>query len=214
MSQGTGMFVCLVGPSGAGKDTLLRLVRDKLAARARLQLSPAAGVTRPPPHMKTMLVLTETAYLEGVRSGRFALAWRAHGLGYAIDGDVLPALAAGARCDLQCLARCGCRRQGAFSSHRDSARDGAGRHTRRAASARGRETSAAIDETAQPAIANFPKISPPISSSIIPDLQDATTKLATILRGLASTILQKLAVHKSSQYVESFSLSGRETLFY
>jgi ribose 1,5-bisphosphokinase len=94
LSQNTGMFVCLVGPSGAGKDTLLRLVKTKLAAKPGFAF-PCRRVTRAASAHEDHLVLTETAYLKGVRSGRFALAWRAHGLGYALDRDVASALAAG-----------------------------------------------------------------------------------------------------------------------
>ncbi len=94
MPQSAGMFVCLVGPSGAGKDTLLRLVKIKLAAQPGF-IFPCRRVTRTASPHEDHLVLTETAYLEGIRTERFALAWRAHGLGYAIDHDVLPALAAG-----------------------------------------------------------------------------------------------------------------------
>jgi ribose 1,5-bisphosphokinase len=94
VSQGAGMFVCLVGPSGAGKDTLLRLVKIKLASQPTFSF-PCRCVTRAASAHEDHLVLTESAYREGIAAGRFALAWRAHGLGYGIERDVLPALAAG-----------------------------------------------------------------------------------------------------------------------
>lgn len=94
MSARPGIFVCLVGPSGAGKDTLLRLVREKLATEPGFSF-PRRGVTRPPSPHEEHAELGEESFAEGLRDGRFALAWRAHGLGYAIGRDVLPALAAG-----------------------------------------------------------------------------------------------------------------------
>ncbi len=94
MSARPGIFVCLVGPSGAGKDTLLRLVREKLAAEPGFSF-PGRGVTRPPSAHEEHAELSEESFAEGLRDGRFALAWRAHGLGYAIGRDVLLALAAG-----------------------------------------------------------------------------------------------------------------------
>ncbi len=89
-----GIFVCLVGPSGAGKDTLLRLVKQELAQEPGF-FFPRRSVTRPQSPDEDHLVLSETAYAEGLRGGLFTLAWRAHGFGYAIDRDVLPPLAAG-----------------------------------------------------------------------------------------------------------------------
>lgn len=94
MSAWPGIFVCLVGPSGAGKDTLLRLAREKLAVEPGFSF-PRRGVTRPPSAHEEHAELGEETFVEGLRDGRFALAWRAHGLGYAIGRDVLPALAAG-----------------------------------------------------------------------------------------------------------------------
>jgi ribose 1,5-bisphosphokinase len=94
LSARPGIFVCLVGPSGAGKDTLLRLAREKLAGDPGFSF-PRRGVTRPPSTHEEHAELSEESFAEGLRDGRFALAWRAHGLGYAIGRDALPALAAG-----------------------------------------------------------------------------------------------------------------------
>jgi ribose 1,5-bisphosphokinase len=89
-----GLFICVVGPSGAGKDTLLRHVQSELAQDGRFVV-PRRCVTRPPSAHEDHIVLTEAEYAKGMAEGRFALAWRAHGLGYAIDSDVLSALGAG-----------------------------------------------------------------------------------------------------------------------
>ncbi len=93
MSAWPGIFVCLVDPSGAGKDTLLRLAREKLAAEPGFSF-PRRSITRPPSTHEEHAELGEESFAEGLRDGRFALAWRAHGLGYAIGRDVLPSLAA------------------------------------------------------------------------------------------------------------------------
>lgn len=94
VSETTGIFVCVVGPSGAGKDTLLRLAKSKLAGEPGFSF-PRRHVTRPPSECEDHLVLSEADYAVALRAGLFALAWRAHGLGYGIGCEVLPALAAG-----------------------------------------------------------------------------------------------------------------------
>ncbi len=89
----SGTFVCVVGPSGAGKDTLIRLARERLGEGF---LFPRRLVTRPPSAFENHASLSETEFERGVRDHLFALHWRAHGLGYAIDRAVLAAMAGGA----------------------------------------------------------------------------------------------------------------------
>ena len=79
-------FVLIVGPSGAGKDTLIRLARDELAADPRYAF-PRRLVTRPPSADEDNIPLTEEAFAEGEATGQFALNWRAHGLGYALSEE-------------------------------------------------------------------------------------------------------------------------------
>ncbi len=184
MSQGTGMFVCLVGPSGAGKDTLLRLVKTKLALQPSF-IFPCRRVTRAASAHEDHLVLTETAYLEGVRSGRFALAWRAHGLGYAIDGDILPALAAGH------IVTCNISRDAIAAAKVHFARVATVHVTAPAdilaarLHARGRETSACIDER----LARNRELSENLATDFVVDNSgDPTTAAAQL-----AAILQKLA---------------------
>jgi ribose 1,5-bisphosphokinase len=90
-----GTFVCVVGPSGAGKDTLIGLARERLGAQPGF-LFPRRLVTRPRSSFEDHAVLSEEDFERGVRDNLFALHWRAHGLGYAIDRSVLVAIAQGA----------------------------------------------------------------------------------------------------------------------
>lgn len=89
----SGTFVCVVGPSGAGKDTLIRLAREGLGEGF---LFPRRLVTRPPSAFEDHAILSEEEFERGIRNNLFALYWRAHGLGYAIDRGVLAAMADGA----------------------------------------------------------------------------------------------------------------------
>ncbi|SFV06818.1 ribose 1,5-bisphosphokinase [Methylobacterium sp. 174MFSha1.1] len=81
--MGTGGFVLVVGPSGAGKDTLLRLAREALAGEPRY-VFPRRLVTRPPSEHEDNEPIGEAEFRAGEAAGRFALSWRAHDLGYAL----------------------------------------------------------------------------------------------------------------------------------
>ncbi|WP_331304725.1 phosphonate metabolism protein/1,5-bisphosphokinase (PRPP-forming) PhnN [Methylobacterium oryzae] len=82
-----GCLVLVVGPSGAGKDTLLRLARAALADDPRY-VFPRRLVTRPPSADEDNDEIDEAAFAEGRGAGRFTLSWRAHGLGYALPETV------------------------------------------------------------------------------------------------------------------------------
>ncbi len=78
-----GVFVLVVGPSGAGKDTLIALVREALAGDARFRF-PRRVVTRESGDHEAHDTLDAAAFDAAEREGAFCLAWRAHGLGYGI----------------------------------------------------------------------------------------------------------------------------------
>ena len=83
-----GCLVLTVGPSGAGKDTLLRHASAALVDDARYCF-PRRCITRPAgdPH-EDHIPLTEAEFRTRERAGEFSLVWRAHGLGYALPGTV------------------------------------------------------------------------------------------------------------------------------
>jgi len=86
--SGPGRMVLVVGPSGAGKDTLMnglfeRLQRVSGYHFARRQITrPADGAT------ETHDPITEADYERLVQEGRYALTWRAHGLGYLLPAEL------------------------------------------------------------------------------------------------------------------------------
>ncbi|KMO30506.1 ribose-phosphate pyrophosphokinase [Methylobacterium variabile] len=84
--MGAGGFVLVVGPSGAGKDTLLRLAREALAGDPRY-VFPRRLVTRAPSAHEDNEPISEEDFSAGEAAGRFALSWRAHGLGYALPAS-------------------------------------------------------------------------------------------------------------------------------
>ena len=92
----TGALLAVVGPSGAGKDTLMDAARAALAGDARVVFLRRA-ITRPAEAGgEGHLPLSREAFLAEQGAGRFALWWEAHGLLYGIPRDALDsALAAG-----------------------------------------------------------------------------------------------------------------------
>jgi phosphonate metabolism protein PhnN/1,5-bisphosphokinase (PRPP-forming) len=89
------MLVLVVGPSGAGKDTLLAGARATLAGDTRIRFVRRA-ITRPADcDSEDHEPLTPDAFATRLRQGAFALHWQAHGLSYGIPADIADAIVAG-----------------------------------------------------------------------------------------------------------------------
>ncbi|MDR0716936.1 MAG: ribose 1,5-bisphosphokinase [Azoarcus sp.] len=78
-------LIYLMGPSGAGKDTLLSALRQDAAARARNLLIAHRYITRPPAadDCEQHVFLYEQEFERRRQRGLFALDWHAHGHAYA-----------------------------------------------------------------------------------------------------------------------------------
>jgi ribose 1,5-bisphosphokinase len=82
------MFVAVVGPSGAGKDTLMAGARARLAGDPRFRFVRRA-ITRPAEAGgEEHEALSAEAFEARRAAGGFALWWEAHGLRYGIPRDV------------------------------------------------------------------------------------------------------------------------------
>ena len=89
------MLILVVGPSGAGKGTLLNGARARLADDPRCRFVQRV-ITRPGgAGEEAHEAISEQAFELRRQAGEFALTWRAHGLHYAIPADIGLDLAAG-----------------------------------------------------------------------------------------------------------------------
>ncbi|MEM9634148.1 MAG: phosphonate metabolism protein/1,5-bisphosphokinase (PRPP-forming) PhnN [Pseudomonadota bacterium] len=81
---GPGRMVLVVGPSGAGKDTLMAALQSHLKGRADIQFARRAITREADANAEDHDTLTRSEFDQLVRSGETALSWEAHGLGYVI----------------------------------------------------------------------------------------------------------------------------------
>ena len=88
---GPGRLVLVVGPSGAGKDTLLNLTRAACAGDAGI-VFPRRVVTREASLAEDNAQVSPDAFRAALARGEFAMHWEAHGHCYAlpraIDDDI------------------------------------------------------------------------------------------------------------------------------
>ncbi|MCC6946813.1 MAG: phosphonate metabolism protein/1,5-bisphosphokinase (PRPP-forming) PhnN [Bradyrhizobiaceae bacterium] len=89
-----GRLVLVVGPSGAGKDTLIALARDACKDDPAI-VFPRRVVTRPPSPFEDHDSFTGEEFVRAEREGRFALSWEAHGHRYGIPIGIEEDLRAG-----------------------------------------------------------------------------------------------------------------------
>lgn len=90
-----GRLVLVVGPSGAGKDTLIAQARAALADDPHY-VFPRRVVTRPAmAELEDHDTLSEAEFEHRRAQGGFALDWQAHGLCYGLPASLTDDLAAG-----------------------------------------------------------------------------------------------------------------------
>jgi ribose 1,5-bisphosphokinase len=88
---GPGRLVLVVGPSGAGKDTLLRLAQAACSEDQGI-IFPRRVVTREASAAENNRQMSADAFEGAAAQGAFAVTWRAHGHAYglprSIDDDI------------------------------------------------------------------------------------------------------------------------------
>lgn len=84
---GPGRLVLVVGPSGAGKDTLIAIAKRHCADDERVSF-PRRVVTRPSSQFEDNLAMTPAEFDAAERRGAFALHWRAHDHAYGVSRQI------------------------------------------------------------------------------------------------------------------------------
>jgi ribose 1,5-bisphosphokinase len=87
MPIGPGRLVVVAGPSGAGKDSLLRFARNVLRADPNI-VFPRRIITREPSTDEDHESLSDADFTAAVAAGGFAFWWAAHGLNYAVNATL------------------------------------------------------------------------------------------------------------------------------
>ncbi len=90
-----GTLVLVVGPSGAGKDTLLDAARLALSGEARVHFARRVVTRSVQPDGEQHEPVDEAAFARRHAAGGFALSWEAHGLRYGIPATIEAELARG-----------------------------------------------------------------------------------------------------------------------
>jgi ribose 1,5-bisphosphokinase len=91
---GPGALVVVVGPSGAGKDTLIAMARA-LCSNDPCIVFPRRIVTRPPSAAEDHDSVTPAEFDVAIGQGAYAFWWEAHGLKYALSAAIDTELRAG-----------------------------------------------------------------------------------------------------------------------
>lgn len=91
---GPGRLILLVGPSGAGKDTILSLVRAATQDDDQIVI-PRRVITRAADGAEDHASLTDTMFDQSAADGAFAIWWGAHGNKYGIPVSAEAAVRSG-----------------------------------------------------------------------------------------------------------------------
>lgn len=84
---GPGRLVAVVGPSGSGKDSILRAAAVALAETPDI-VFPRRVITRPPDLHEDHVPVTREEFAAHRANGAFAMDWEAHGMCYGVPAAV------------------------------------------------------------------------------------------------------------------------------
>ena len=91
---GPGRLVLIVGPSGAGKDTLIGLAQAACAGDSNV-VFPQRIVTREASSFENNEAVSPMRFGQMLAHGDFAFQWEAHGLRYGVPRSIVDDIRAG-----------------------------------------------------------------------------------------------------------------------
>jgi ribose 1,5-bisphosphokinase len=84
-----GRLVYVIGPSGAGKDSIIGYARQRLGADRERHVFAQRHITRPVDSGgEDHIAITPADFNRDCAAGRFALSWRGNGLGYGVGVEI------------------------------------------------------------------------------------------------------------------------------
>ncbi|MDA7948965.1 MAG: phosphonate metabolism protein/1,5-bisphosphokinase (PRPP-forming) PhnN [Hyphomicrobiaceae bacterium] len=93
-SVSSGCLILVVGPSGAGKDSLINKARELFSGDPRFHF-PKRIITRAPDETEYHEPVSREEFARRINADAFLLHWHANGLSYAIPADAVKHLAQG-----------------------------------------------------------------------------------------------------------------------
>ncbi|WP_439273755.1 phosphonate metabolism protein/1,5-bisphosphokinase (PRPP-forming) PhnN [Pseudochrobactrum sp. HB0163] len=91
-----GIFVAVVGPSGAGKDTVIDYARKHLPQDGSYHFVRRVVTRKADGNAEDHDSMSQAEFLNAVQAGAFCLYWQAHGLYYGLPRSAEDALGQGA----------------------------------------------------------------------------------------------------------------------
>lgn len=79
-----GIFVAVVGPSGAGKDTIIDYARNHLPQDGRYHFARRVVTRHADGNTEDHDTLSESQFEKAISDGAFCMHWQAHGLYYGL----------------------------------------------------------------------------------------------------------------------------------
>ena len=91
----SGIFFAVAGPSGAGKDTLIRIARREFEGNEKFVFLRRAITRASDAGGEDHLAVTPEDFSVRQQRGEFALSWEAHGLAYGIPTEAKEIVSSG-----------------------------------------------------------------------------------------------------------------------
>jgi ribose 1,5-bisphosphokinase len=83
-----GRLIYLIGPSGAGKDSLISYARKNLNGERSVMFA-HRYITRPPlANDENHIALSDEEFMERLKKGIFAMHWQSHSFHYGIGAEI------------------------------------------------------------------------------------------------------------------------------